>query len=98
VLTMSDVLGWTATAITASSYFFQDSRVLRWVQAVAAVIWMSYGILLHATPVIVANVIVAVVATGSSLIRMRGTQERMQQDFARTNPIVDARADDKIGA
>jgi uncharacterized protein with PQ loop repeat len=40
---------------------------MRWVQASAAVCWMLYGVLLHAAPVIVANVIVASLAAYSAL-------------------------------
>ena len=39
---------------------------MRWVQAGAAACWIIYGILLHATPVIVANVIVAGLALYSA--------------------------------
>jgi uncharacterized protein with PQ loop repeat len=39
---------------------------MRWVQAAAALCWMTYGILLHAAPVIVANIIVAGLAVYSS--------------------------------
>jgi len=35
---------------------------MRWVQACAALCWMLYGILLHAIPVIVANLIVVTLA------------------------------------
>jgi uncharacterized protein with PQ loop repeat len=40
---------------------------MRWVQAAAALCWITYGVLLHATPVIVANLIVASLAVISSL-------------------------------
>ena len=59
---MSDLVGWLATAIFAVSYFVRDPGKMRWVQACAAVCWMIYGILLHATPVIAANLIVVTLA------------------------------------
>jgi uncharacterized protein with PQ loop repeat len=37
------------------------------VQGFGAVVWMTYGILIGSTPVIVANIIVAVVALYSSI-------------------------------
>ena len=40
---------------------------MRWVQASAAVCWMLYGFLMHAAPIIVANVIVASLAAYSAL-------------------------------
>jgi uncharacterized protein with PQ loop repeat len=39
------------------------------VQALAALLWIGYGVIIHALPVIVANVVVAAVATYSSLRR-----------------------------
>jgi hypothetical protein len=39
---------------------------MRWVQALAAVCWIVYGVLLHAVPVIAANVIVAGLAAFSA--------------------------------
>ncbi len=56
---MSDLVGWLATTIFAISYFVRNPVTMRWVQAAAALCWMTYGILLHAAPVIVANIIVA---------------------------------------
>ena len=59
---MSDVIGWLATAIFAGSYFVRNPATMRWVQACAAVCWILYGVLLHATPVIAANLIVVALA------------------------------------
>lgn len=55
-------IGWGATALTVASYFCRDPRVLRRVQAVAALVWMTYGFLIKAPPIIAANVLVASVA------------------------------------
>ena len=59
---MLDGLGWVATALFAASYFCKTSRAMRRVQASAAVLWVGYGIWMNALPIIVANVIVAVLA------------------------------------
>jgi hypothetical protein len=64
-----DWIGWVATAIFLASYFCKDQRTLRRVQALAAVLWVAYGALLHAVPVVVANLLVAGVALYSSLTR-----------------------------
>ncbi|HEV3278734.1 MAG TPA: YgjV family protein [Terriglobia bacterium] len=61
-----DGLGWVATVVFALSYLTKDAAKLRLLQAVAAVLWMSYGLLIHALPVIVANVIVTGMALGSA--------------------------------
>lgn len=62
-------IGWVATLAFAISYFCRTPQALRWVQAGAATLWIVYGALLHAQPVIVANVIVAALALWSSLRR-----------------------------
>jgi hypothetical protein len=63
-------LGYSATAVFASSYFLKNPRTLRKVQALAALLWIGYGALIHATPVIVANAVVAAIAV-SSLVATR---------------------------
>lgn len=61
-----DWIGWAATATFASSYFFKQPAMLRRVQALAALLWIGYGILIHAAPVIVANLVVAALAVYSA--------------------------------
>lgn len=51
-------LGWLATAVFVGSYFFARPSLLRCVQMGGALLWIAYGVLIHATPVIVANVLV----------------------------------------
>jgi hypothetical protein len=64
-----DSVGWAATAIFAASYFVDDSRKIRWVQATAASAWACYGMLIHSLPVIVANLIVVVLALATAARR-----------------------------
>ena len=59
-------IGWVATAVFASSYLCKRQVTLRRIQAGAAVLWVVYGVLIHAFPVVVANLIVASVALYSS--------------------------------
>lgn len=61
------ILGWTATAFFASSYFFRKAGVLRGIQAAAAVLWIVYGIEIHSAPVVVSNLMVGVAAVYTSL-------------------------------
>jgi len=63
---MSDSIGWLATAVFVTSYFAKQGVTLRRIQGLAACFWAAYGVTIHATPVIVANVIVAGVAVASS--------------------------------
>jgi hypothetical protein len=60
-------LGWVATAVFASSYFYRDAATLKKIQAAAACLWIVYGIAIGAVPVVVANLIVAGAALYSSL-------------------------------
>ena len=64
---MSSLIGWLATAVFAGSYFVRNPATMRWVQACAAVFWIIYGILLHATPVIAANLLVVTLAAYTAL-------------------------------
>ncbi len=59
-------IGWVATAAFAASYFCKRPVHLRIVQALAALLWIGYGILIGALPVIVANVVVAAMAAYSA--------------------------------
>lgn len=63
---MLEFIGWIATGVFAASYFCKEPVVLCRVQAGAALLWIAYGALLKAPPVIVANVIVAALAAWSS--------------------------------
>lgn len=60
-------IGWLATAVFAASYLFRSGAMLRRVQAAAALLWIGYGLAIHAYPVVAANVIVALAALGSTL-------------------------------
>lgn len=59
---MVDVVGWAATAVFVSSYFFARPDRLRAVQMAGATIWIVYGVLLGAPPVIAANIMVIAAA------------------------------------
>lgn len=55
---ITEYLGWAATAVFVGSYFCTQPRILRGVQMTGALMWVVYGILISASPVIVANVLV----------------------------------------
>jgi hypothetical protein len=57
-MTMVDYLGWTATAVFVSSYFYTGASGLRRSQMAGSVLWMAYGTVMHAAPVVVANLLV----------------------------------------
>ena len=60
-------IGWIATASFGLSYFFKKPATLRLIQAGAALLWIVYGVLIHALPVVVANAIVALAALYSTV-------------------------------
>ncbi len=59
---MLEAIGWVATAVFSSSYFFRQASTLRRIQAAAAGLWIIYGLAIHAFPVVVANLIVTAAA------------------------------------
>jgi hypothetical protein len=62
MMNMIDAVGWVATAVFVSSYFFRRPETLRRVQIMGALVWIAYGVLLGAPPVIAANVLLIVAA------------------------------------
>jgi hypothetical protein len=66
---MIEWVGWVATAVFAVSYFCRQPAAMRRVQALAAALWIAYGVAIKAPPVIVANLVVAALAIISSFRR-----------------------------
>jgi len=64
---MRAAIGWIATVLFAGSYLFKRPASLRKVQALAAALWVIYGAVIHAMPVVVANLAVAGMALWSLL-------------------------------
>jgi hypothetical protein len=64
-------LGWTATAVFVGSYFFSRPSLLRATQMIGAVLWITYGLLIGASPVIVANAMVFCAAAWTMFRRTR---------------------------
>lgn len=78
-MSLLSCIGWIATAVFSTSYFFKGASTLRWIQAGAALLWVAYGLLIHAMPVVVANVIVASAAVYSSFASHREKQLRTEK-------------------
>ena len=55
---MTEYLGWSATFVFVGSYFCARAAALRRAQMAGAVMWIVYGFLIEAYPVIVANLLV----------------------------------------
>ncbi len=75
---MIEWIGWVATAFFAISYFCRQPAAMRRIQALAALLWIAYGITIKAPPVIVANLVVAAMAIISSFQR-RDPDSRLER-------------------
>jgi hypothetical protein len=82
---LTDWVGWLATAVFVVSYRFRDQRTLRWVQALAAVLWVIYGLARQALPVVIANLLVAGMAVYSSRPTRPALSRASDGDQSRTS-------------
>ncbi len=55
---MVEYLGWIATAVFVGSYFCAAPEMLKRVQMLGALMWVAYGFLIGASPVVAANLLV----------------------------------------
>jgi hypothetical protein len=62
-----ECLGWGATCVFVASYFFARPSRLRGIQMLGALLWVTYGALIGALPVIIANLLVFAAAAWTSL-------------------------------
>ena len=67
---MTDYLGWAATTVFVGSYFCRKADALKRVQMIGALMWIAYGILIKASPVVAANLLVFG-AAGWTVMRTR---------------------------
>jgi hypothetical protein len=52
---VTQALGWVATTLFVGSYFFKRPLLLRALQMAGAALWIVYGAMIGAIPVVVAN-------------------------------------------
>jgi hypothetical protein len=57
-----EALGWLATATFVGSYLFGRAEVLVRVQLAGGLLWIGYGALTRAAPVVAANALVVLAA------------------------------------
>ena len=76
---LKELLGWTATAAFAASYLCRRQGALRAVQAIAAVLWIAYGVATGSLPVIASNTAVAFMAVVYPLIRQATERPQTSQ-------------------
>lgn len=60
-MSLIDVIGWLATSLFVSSYFLHPTLLPR-MQMLGALVWIGYGFMLDAPPVIAANALVLIAA------------------------------------
>ena len=75
---MIDYLGWAATAVFVASYFCARPALLRSVQMAGAAMWILYGVLIGAVPVVVANVLVLAAAAWTARRQSPAPRSRNQ--------------------
>lgn len=71
---MVEYLGWLATAVFVGSYLCKRADALKRVQMLGAFMWVVYGLLISATPVVVANLLVFAAAAWALLSRGPGME------------------------
>jgi hypothetical protein len=81
---MIELLGWAATAVFVTSYFCKRAEVLRRVQMVGAAMWIGYGVLMQAAPVVAANVLVMLAISWTTA---RSSAVGCEREVARRNSI-----------
>lgn len=67
-----ECLGWAATCVFVASYFFARPSCLRAIQMLGALLWITYGVLIGALPVIIANLLVFAAAAWTTLRKSPG--------------------------
>ena len=73
-MTLPDTIGWTATAIFTASYLTRGQSTLRRVQMVGACLWLTYGLVTQAAPVVGSNILVLGAALWAEHRYRRGRQ------------------------
>jgi hypothetical protein len=76
---VTQILGWVATAVFVGSYFFSRPAALRAVQMVGASLWIVYGFLIEATPVIAANALVFAAAAWTCFTARRSQPRQLAE-------------------
>jgi hypothetical protein len=71
-------LGWLATGVFVGSYFFTRPAALRAAQMGGASLWIVYGVLIHAAPVVAANALVLAAAAWTTFSPARTAGKSVQ--------------------
>jgi hypothetical protein len=85
-MTLGDTIGWTATAVFTASYFTNGPAMLRRVQMAGASLWLTYGLVMQAPPVIGSNILVLSAACWAELRYRRNRDVRPPSPSSATAP------------
>jgi hypothetical protein len=88
---IAEALGWVATAVFVASYFFRQFAVLRGMQMLGSALWIVYGSLIAAKPVIAANALVFA-AAGWTLLRARRRPRLPSPRDTLSHPVLEQRS------
>jgi hypothetical protein len=58
-MTINEIIGWLATAITMLSFAVNKMLLLRSLNLIACLVWITYGFLEQTNPIIVTNAVIA---------------------------------------
>jgi hypothetical protein len=86
-----EYLGWAATAVFVGSYFCLRPSLLRGFQMFGAALWVLYGVLINASPVVIANVLVFSAAAWTMFRTAAG--KRAEHEREPCGPTSSARTD-----
>jgi hypothetical protein len=90
-MTVADSIGWTATAVFTASYLTSGQATLRRVQMAGASLWLTYGLVTQAPPVIGSNILVLSAACWAEFRHRRSGPAR-RSSSAPTQPGAQAEA------
>jgi hypothetical protein len=78
-----EYLGWLATAVFVGSYLCKGTAALKRMQMIGALMWVVYGLVIGATPVVAANLLVFSVA-GWTLVGRRDLKAPAPESLSTT--------------
>ena len=91
-MTLGDSIGWTATAVFTASYLTSGQATLRRVQMAGASLWLTYGLVTEAPPVIGSNILVLSAACWAEYRHRRSLSAPQAQPATSARPGVQAEA------
>ena len=70
--------GWIATAVFVLSCFCRSAAALRFFQMAGATLWIAYGFIIGASPVVVANLLVFSAAAWTAVRARRAAVHKLR--------------------